>query len=284
MIADARFAPPLGRVRALRFVPRAPIPLEAACRAAERVADALRELLGARCELVLGEPAALDGPAWALLARESLLYLARGRRTDVVLVLPQADARRLVRHAFGEGDAPGIPSAPGADSPDRSESECSVLELHALERIAARCARACEPLGAGVGEPLGAGTGEARAVRAHEVPACAAYVDLRVRAPVPLTLGIGVVRPLPAPAPAGGLEPRALDELVLEARAVFAEGTIGAAAFVKLRPGDVVRLDSQVGSPACLNIGGQRLATGIAGVVASRTAFLVHDVASGAPR
>lgn len=265
MIADARFAPPRGRVRALRFVPRAPIPLEAACRAAERVADALRELLGARCELVLGEPAALDGPAWALLARGSLLYLARGHQTDVVLVLPQADARRLVRHAFGERDAPGGPEGP-----------CSALELHALERIAARCAQACEP--------LAAGTGEARAVWDHEVPACAAYVDLRVRAPVPLTLGLGIVRALPAPAPTGGLGPRALDELALEARAVFAEGTIDAAAFVKLRPGDVVRLDSQVGSPACLNIGGQRLATGIAGVVASRTAFLVHDVASGAPR
>ena len=190
----------------------------------------------------------------------------------MVLVLPQADARRLVRHAFGEDDSPV------------AEGACSALELHALERIAARCAQACEPLGGGVGGPLGAGAGEVRAVRARDVPPCAAYVDLRVRAPVPLTLGIGIVRPLPAPAPAGGLGPRALDELALEARAVFAEGTIGAAAFVKLQPGDVVRLDSQVASPACLKIGGQRLATGIAGVVASRTAFLVHDVATGAPR
>jgi flagellar motor switch/type III secretory pathway protein FliN len=111
-----------------------------------------------------------------------------------------------------------------------------------------------------------------------------AYFDLRVHAPVPLALGIGIVRALPAPAPAGGLAARALDDVAVEAHAVFAEGTIDAAAFVKLRPGDVVRLDSQVGSPACLNIGGQRLATGIAGVVASRTAFLVHDVATGAPR
>jgi flagellar motor switch/type III secretory pathway protein FliN len=268
VIADARFAPPLGGVRALRFVPRAALPLETACLVANRVADTLRELLGARCELVMGEPAALDGAAWGLLAREAFLFLTRGRQTDVVLLLPQADARRLVLHAFGEDAAPGGPGLPDA--------ACSALELHALERIAARCAAALEP--------LGARAGESRPVRAGEAPACVAYVDLRVRAPLPLTLGIGIVRALPAPAPAGGLGPRALDELALEARAVFGEGTIDAAAFVKLQPGDVVRLDSQVGSPACLNIGGQRLATGIAGVVASRTAFLVHDVATGAPR
>ncbi len=268
MIADACFGPPVGRVRALRFVPRAAVPLEAACLVANRVRDTLRELLGTRCELVLGEPAALDGAAWGALAREAHLFLTRGRQTDVVLVLPQADARRLVLHAFGAGDAPGAPGLP--------EGACSALELHALERIAARCAAAFEP--------LGVPSGESRAVRAHEAPACVAYFDLRVRAPVPLALGIGIVRALPAPVPAGGLAARALDDVALEARAVFAQGTIDAAAFVKLRPGDVVRLETQVGSPACLNIGGQRLATGIAGVVASRTAFLVHDVATGAPR
>jgi hypothetical protein len=268
MIADARFGPPVGRVRALRFVPRAAIPLDTACSVASRVRETLRELLGARCELVLGEPAALSGAAWALLAREAFLYLTRGRQTDVVLVLPHADARRLVLHAFGEGEAPGAPPLPDAG--------CSALELHALERIAARCATAFEA--------LGVAAGESRAVRAHEVPACVAYFDLRVHGPVSLMLGIGIVRALPAPVPAGGLAPRALYEVPVEARAVFARGTIDAAAFVKLRPGDVVRLDSQVGSPACLNIGGQRLATGIAGAVASRTAFLVHDVATGAPR
>ena len=105
---------------------------------------------------------------------------------------------------------------------------------------------------------------------------------MRVRAPVALTMGIGIVRDLPDPGPSGALPASALDSVAVEARAVFAEGTIDAAAFVALRPGDVVKLDTKVGAPACLNLGGRRLATGVPGVVASRTAFLVHDVAMGA--
>ncbi len=267
MIADAVFGPPLGGLRRWRWRPRASIPLEAACLVANGIRETLRELLGERCELVLGEPAAIDGAAWSLLAADAFLFLTRGRQTDTVLVLPQRDARRLVLRAFGEGEAAGAPALPAA--------ACSALEVHALERIAARCAAAFEPLCA-------ERSGGARSVRPHEVPTCVAYFDLRVHAPVPLSLGIGIVRDLPDPGPSGALPATALGPVELEARAVFAEGTIGAAAFVKLRPGDLVRLDTQVGAPACLKIGGQRLATGVAGVVASRTAFLVHDVATGA--
>ncbi|MDP9105188.1 MAG: FliM/FliN family flagellar motor C-terminal domain-containing protein, partial [Candidatus Eremiobacteraeota bacterium] len=95
-------------------------------------------------------------------------------------------------------------------------------------------------------------------------------------------LGIGIVRDLPDPGPSGALPAHALDSVSVEARAVFAEGTIDAGAFVRLRPGDVVTLGTKVGAPASLNCGGRRLATGVPGVVASRTAFLVHDVAMGA--
>ena len=110
------------------------------------------------------------------------------------------------------------------------DGACSALELHALERIAARCAAAFDPLCA----ERRAGS---RAVRAHDVPACAAYFDLRVHAPVALTLGIGIVRDLPDPGPSGALAAVALDSVTVEARAVFAEGTIDAAAFVRLAAG-----------------------------------------------
>jgi hypothetical protein len=273
--ADATFGPQSGRVRRLRFVPRSSIPVEAACVVANGIRETLRELLGASCELVLGEPAAIGAQAWALLASDALLFLTRGRQTDIVLVLPQRDARRLVLRAFGEGDDPAAvePGVPPA-IPDRA---CSALELHALERIAARCAAAFEPLCADRGDG-------SRAVRAHEIPACVAYFDLRVHAPLPLTLGIGIVRDLPDPGPSGALPARALESVTLEARAVFAEGTIDAAAFVTIRPGQVLKLDTKVGAPASLKCGAGRLATGVPGVVASRTAFLVHDVAMGAQR
>jgi hypothetical protein len=260
VIADATFGLAAGGVRALRFVPRASVPLETACAVANGIRETLRELLG-ECELVLGEPAALGPQAWALLAHESLLFLTRGRLTDVVIVLPLRDARRLVLRAFGEGDV--LP-----------DGACSALEMHALERIAARCAAAFEPLCRGRGEGP-------RAVRGHEVPACTTYFDLRVRSPLPLTLGIGIVRDLPDTGPAALLVPRSLDAVTVDLRAVFAEGILDAAGFVELRPGSVVKLETKVGAPASLNLGAGRLATGVAGVVASHTAFLVHDVATG---
>jgi hypothetical protein len=259
MIADARFGPRRTRVRRLRFVPRSSIPLAAACVVANGIRETLRELLGEPCEMVLGEPAALDGAAWGLLARDALLYLTHGRQTDVVLVLPRTDARRLVLRAFGEGEA--LPDA-----------ACSALELHALERIAARCSAACDPLCA-------ERRGGSRAVQPHDVPACSAYVDLRVSAPLRLTLGVAIVRDLPDPGPSGALAPAALEPVALEARAVFAEGTIDAAAFVALRPGDVVKLETKVGAPASLNVAARPLATGVPGLVGARSAFLVRDVA-----
>lgn len=260
MIADATFDSAGGGPRTLRFVPRASVPLEAACAVANGIRETLRELLG-ECDLVLGEPAALVPSAWALLARESLLFLTRGCATDVVIVLPHRDARRLVLRAFGESDA--LP-----------DGACSALEVHALERIAARCAAAFDPLCRGRGEGP-------RSVRTHDVPACTAYFDLRVHAPLPLTLGIAIVRDLPDPGPAALLAPRTLEALTVDVRAVFAEGILDAAGFVELRPGSVVRLETKVGALASLNLGAGRLATGVAGVVASHSAFLVHDVATG---
>ncbi len=262
MIADASFGPRRNRVRRLRFVRRASIPLSAACLVANGIRETLRELLGEPCEVVLGEPAALDAESWSLLARDALLYLTRGRQTDVVIVLPRPDARRLVLRAFGEGEA----------LPDVA---CSALELHALERIAARCAAACDPLCA---ERHGA----SRPVAADELPRCAAYVDLRVCTPLRLTLGIAIVRDLPDPGPAGALSARVLEPVALEARAVFAEGTMDAAAFVALRPGDVVKLRTKVGAPASLNVAARPIAVGAPGTIGARTAFLVHDVVGAA--
>lgn len=263
MIADATFGAPVRGVRTLRFAPRASIPVEAACLVANGIREALRQLLGA-CEVVVGEPTALRSEAWASVARGAHLFLTRGRQTDIVLVVPQRDARLLLLRAFGEADAVGADAAP-----------CSTLELQAVERIASRCAAAFEPLCA---ERRAA----SRRVAVHEVGPCVAYVDVRVQAPIALTLGIGIVRDLPDPGPSGSLPAAALDPVGVEARVVFGEGTMSTASFLALRPGDVVTLATKVGGPASLNVAGRRLASGVAGVVASHRAFFVHDVALGA--
>jgi flagellar motor switch/type III secretory pathway protein FliN len=264
MIADATFGPRAGRLRALRFTPRASIPLEAACIVANRIGDTLRELFGSACRLVVGEPAAISAGAWSLLARDAFLFLTRGRQTDVVLVLPRRDARRLVLHAFGES----------ADDAALGDAACSTLELHAIDRIAARCAAAFDPLCAQRRD-------SASTVRPGEIPACVAYFDVRVHAPIPLTLGIGILRNLPEPAPERRVTAGALDTVPLELRAVFAEVLIETSALVALRAGDVLMLDTKVGAPASLNLGGRPLASGVAGVVASRAAFLVDTVTTG---
>jgi flagellar motor switch/type III secretory pathway protein FliN len=267
MIAGATFGPASGRVRPLRFARRSSIPLGAACVVASGIRETLRELLGDACEVVLGEPTAIGPEAWSVLTRDALLFLTRGRQTDIVLVLPKRDARRLVRRAFGE-------PAPH-DAPELPDAACSVLEGHALERIAARCAAAFDPLCA---ERRGA----SQPVATPEAPACVAYFDVRVHAPIALTLGIGIVRDLPDPGPAGSLPPGILDTVDLELRAVFAEGTIDAAAFVALRAGDIVKLNTKVGAPGSLNVDGHRVASGVAGVIASRNAFCVRDLSTGA--
>lgn len=266
MIADARFESRCEGPRRLRFVPRAPLPVEAACGVANGIREALRELLGEECELDLGEPVALGAQTWARLADDAQLFLMRGARNDALLIVPRRDARRLVLCAFGEAEV--------ADAPGALDAACSALELQAVDRIASRCAVALEALGA---PPAGG----PRRVRLADAPGCVAYVDLRVRSPIELTLGVGILRPVPEPAAARSLSPSALDGVSLELRAVFAEGMIDAANFVTLRPGDLVKLDTKVGALASLNLGSGRLATGVPGVLSSRTAFLCRDLAVG---
>jgi flagellar motor switch/type III secretory pathway protein FliN len=261
MIADAVFGPPGNGVRTLRFVARPSIPIEAACLVANGIRETLRELFGESCELALGEPAAIDREAWQLLARDALLFLTRGRQTDIVLVIPSYDARRLVLRAFGEGE----PLPDGA---------CSALELHAIERIAARCAASFEPLCA-------ERTATSRAVVAAEIPPCVAYFDLRVHAPLALTLGIAIVRDLPDPGPSGRLSPRALDRVGVPLRVILGEGTIGAGALLALRPGALVPLRTSLDEPARLVAGARTVALGVAGTRGARAAFAVAGTAAG---
>ncbi len=259
MIADLRFADQRnGRIRPARFVPCTSIPLSAACLVANGLREALRELLGQRCELVIGEPVALGPDAWATLSREAHCFLTVGRQTDVVLVIPDDHARTLVLGAFGEGETSAAPAL-------------SVLERQAVERIAARCAAAFDPL-------CIERRGPAQRVTAAAIPPCVAYFDVRLRTPIAIDFGIGIVRDLPDPGPAGALPAALLDAVSVEVRAEFARGTIDVAALLRLAPGDVVHLDTQVNEAGLLKIGGRSIARGVGGVSAGRYSFEVQAV------
>ena len=259
MIAELTFGrPDAAGLRLPHFARRSSIPVGAACVVASGIRETLRELFGERCDVTIGEPQPVSGDAWRELTRSAHCYLTPGRQTDIVLVIARDDARTLVSHALGEDDATGY----GA---------CSVLELHAIERIASRCAAAFDPLCA-------ERRGPPRALKPGEIPSCVAFFDVRMQAPITISLGVGIVRDLPDPGPSGTLRANALNGVPLEIRAEFASGTIDSSAFLGLRVGDLVRMDTKVGSVGALNCAGQRIAAGACGSIASRNAFVVHDV------
>ena len=99
-----------------------------------------------------------------------------------------------------------------------------------------------------------------------------------MQAPIAISLGVGIVRDLPDPGPSGTVHARALSHVPVEIRAEFASGTIDSSEFLGLRVGDVVRMDTKVGSAGALNCTGQRIAAGACGSIASRNAFEIHDV------
>jgi flagellar motor switch/type III secretory pathway protein FliN len=262
VIADLAFAHPDARgVRRSRFVPRTSLPVGAACLVANGLRETLRELFGERCELSIGEPAAIGPAAWAALSREAYCFLTCGRQTDIVLVVPHAHARTLVLRAFGEECAD-----------ETSPGSLSTLEVRAVERIAARCAAAFDPLCAerrGPSQPLQAGA----------TPACVAYFDVRVHVPIPIEVGIGIVRELPDPGPAGTFPAHLLSHVPIEVRAEFASGTIDVATLLHLAPGDVIRLETKVGAPTALKIANRSFASGTAGASAGRYSIELQTVA-----
>jgi flagellar motor switch/type III secretory pathway protein FliN len=256
VIATLTFDPPRDGLRRVRFVPRANLPVDAACVVANGIREALRMLLGETCAVTLGEPVALAAPAWRTLTRNALLFATPGRATDVVFVLACGDARSLVQAAFGEAPAP-------------DEAAWSALESGAIERIVARCAGACDALCA-------ERRGPTRAVGVTQIARPVAYFDVRISAPIVLTIGVGIVRELSETPPARMLSPEILSDVPLEVRIVLGRGTLSAPGFLDLRPGSVVPLHTKVAGEGELNLAGQRIATGTCGVCARRSAFQIR--------
>jgi flagellar motor switch/type III secretory pathway protein FliN len=246
-------------VRRIRFVPRPNVPVDAACVVANGVREALRALLDAGCALTIGEPVALDAPAWSALTSEALAFATPGRATDVVFVLTRRDARRLLRAAFGEEAAP-------------DDSAWSELEAGAMERIVARCANACEAL-------CVERRGPTATVDAARIPRPEAYFDIRVAAPIALTLGVGIVRDLPPAPPASTIRPEALGGVPLELRVVLGRGTLPVSSLLDLRAGSLVPLRTKVAGEGELKLAGQRIAFGTCGVRNGHTAFEVRSIA-----
>jgi flagellar motor switch/type III secretory pathway protein FliN len=262
VIATLAFEPARGAaVRRARFVPRPRLSVDAACAFASGVRDGLHGVLGEMCALSIGDPMVLGAAAWRALARDALAFVLPGRATDVIVVVPQRDARALIAAAFREEPAP-------------HDASWTALEAGAVERIIARCAVGCDAL-------CGERRGPLRAVDSARLEPCAGFFDVRVRAPIALTIGVGIARALCEPPPATTVSQRTVGAISVETRVVLGHGTIAASRLLELRPGDVVWLDTKVAGEGELNVAGQRIALGTCGVVKSRAAF---DVQSTSPR
>ncbi len=257
MIAALAFEPARRGIRRARFVPRASLPVDAACVVANGVREALRTLLGQACAVTIGEPVALDAAAWRSLARDALLFATPGRVTDVVFVLAARDARRLVGAAFGEDGT-------------AEDGAWSALEAGAIERIVARCANACEAL-------CVERHGPTTAVDVALTPRSVAYFDVRVAAPVALTIGVGILRELPETPPPATLKPAVLGGVRVDLRVVLGRGRLPAPRLLDLRIGSVVELDTKVDGEGELNLAGQRIAFGTSGVRNGHAAFEVRS-------
>lgn len=250
-----------GRVRRAHFARRPEIPIDAACVVANGAREALRTILGEGCALTLGEPVALGAAAWRTVVRDGFAFAVPGRSTDLIFVLGRADARTLLRAAFGE--------EPGSDA-----AAWSALEAGAIERIVARCATGSDAL-------CSERRGETRAVDPDDLPPCAAYFDLRITAPIVLTIGVGVVRELSATPPARTLAPAVLERVALPVRVVLARVVLPAPQLLALGVGDLIPLECQVGDRSELNVAGQTLAAGRCGVVQGRAAFELRALSTG---
>lgn len=260
MIRSLAFEPSLARVRRARFVGRPNVPLDAACVVANGVREALRPLIG-EVALTIGEPVAVEAPAWRGLVRDAFAFVAPGRVTDVIFTIGRRDARTLVQAAFGEtgGGHDGL---------------WSPLEGGALERIVGRCAAAALAL-------CGERKGPVRAVVKDEIPPFVAFFDVRIAAPVALTVGIGMTRDLPAPVPVAALGSAALGHVKAGVRVVLGRGFVPASSFLGLRVGDRVPLVTKVDGEGELNVAGQRIALGRCGVVHGHAAFEIRSISMG---
>jgi hypothetical protein len=256
VIATLAFDPAREGVRRARFVRRPSLPVDAACVVANGVREALRTLLGEACTVTIGEPVALEAGAWRNLTRDALLFATPGRATDVVFVLGDRDARRLVQAAFGEDAAAG-------------DGAWSALEAGAIERIVARCANACDAL-------CVERRGPTSHVEAARVPRSVAYFDVRVAAPIALTIGVGILRELPETPPSATLTPAVIGGLALDVRVILGRATLPAPRLLDLRVGSLVALSTKVDGQGELNLAGQRIALGTCGARSGRSAFEVR--------
>jgi flagellar motor switch/type III secretory pathway protein FliN len=238
------------RLRRPQFERRVPFPIEAAVGLARVIEMRASEMFAGAPAVDVFPPVLLDERVWQRLCDDAYVFEI-GRAT---LVIPLRTASRVARVAFGEAE-------------QSREETLSTLELRVVERFARELADCLRSF---------AGDGETVVARTLQPQPRAAYCELRFGAPLDAGIGIAISEAPQEPGPR--LAPAALDCCPIECAVRF--GIAGADIFTiaALRPGDILRLDSKVGSFATLNVGPDPIAKGEGGVLDGRSAFRVHEL------
>lgn len=247
-------APRAKTIRPIRFARRSALPVSAACVVANGVRETLGALLATPVSLRLLEPVIPDPEAWSAICAGAQLWGVRGSACDAAFVLRPADAAALASAAFGE-------EACGARQLSAVEQE---VVLRALRGIAGSLAAVCGP----DVTPL---------ERILDIRGYVTYFELIVERPAALRIGVALSRD---PAARGGntLGIADLGHVEIDVAAQFASGTISAAAFLGLRPGTIVPMNTRIGEPGVLKIGGAVIARGECGALGERHAMVITAV------
>jgi flagellar motor switch/type III secretory pathway protein FliN len=243
------------RIREASFARRCTLPLETVAAAANAIGARLRKLFDCELGVAVLPAVALEDGIWDAICAEARVYPITGGRRDVALVIAADDARRIALRAVGESCDFG--------------SGLSPLETRIVERFVAELVPALDTL-----------CGDARLAPKKRLRP-ATYAEVRIAAPLEIALGIGVAAE-PPPVIGRALPPGALSECYLECSARLGTATLDIFTLSTLAIGDVLRLDAKVGPSATLNLDGNPIAAGEGGVLGGRSAFMVHDVYSGA--
>ena len=256
MIANLRF----DRAGTPRFEPATNVRLATVCNVANTVTEHLARLLDCPVSIDLFEPVVVPLGAQPALFANATLFFARARRSDLLMVIRDRDARRLVACAFGlEIDA-------------LSGRELSAIEERVLDKIANEVAHLC-----------GALTGEistfTRAHGAVDAYDCATYFELRLAPPVDVVIGLGLAKD-PVAVSDVRIVPSALEPVKLHLQARLGRTRIPARTVVNFQVGTVVTFDA-LDKPAALLAGSTVVARGECGVRDGKIAFQIASSVKG---
>jgi hypothetical protein len=243
------------RVRSARFEERSLLPAGAACVVAGGVRETLSSLLGSAVATRVLEPAIPSPQAWLAIARDALLYRARGCIADAAIVLRPTDAAAIAAAAFGEGP-----------TPDQPARELSPLERDVIDRAVAAIAATLQPV---------AGTRERDSLeRMATLSGFATYFEILLEPPLEARIGIALSRD-PAGEPHGRLTLDDIAALTVVPRVSITLATIPAAAFVNLAPGTILPLARADALAGTLTLSGRPLARGTCGLREGRYALAI---------